>query len=660
MRIKEDIHTKAPDVSGIELNRVGVSGVPFPLTVKGKGKQGQQVKATIDMFGSLRHDIKGTNMSRFCEALSVYSRTGRILNGGSFRSLLEDLLMRLNKGESSPASNDVFVKAKFSYKTVRYAPVSRRKSFMYYDCAFIGVYRNKAHNFIVEVKVPVTSLCPCCFLPGTPVFLKDDVVYIEEAHKNSYSLENKKIEDIFVYPSKGKSYVEIKQVGTLPIRCSSDHKIKIKVGDNAIWKEAGTLSKGDLVMVPKIKNYKGQPQVVNLLPYIKKVEPQKNNHLVSTFKVDRVLGKLFGLFMAEGHAHLNKNNVGYTEFWFNKEKEQHLVQFVKKTCEKYFKTKVTLYDCDETNTTRVIISRSAFTQFMYNSFRDNLKRAKVPDFIMKSPPEVIKEFILGWYLGDGSHMTFRKTQRIDTTSQRAALQLQLLCLKLGYFMFFTTSKASHSNTFTRGGYKSMRLDLYHCWFNLRLMYYLGLVKDVPRYKNYPIIEDSINFYIPVKEVTKINYDGNVYDLQVKNTQYTIPYIVHNSKSMCLDDPIKELGQGAHNQRGVVTVQLATDPCYPGAKIEDIIECVEDSSSSKLYTILKRPDEEYVTRAAYKNPKFVEDIARESIARLKKLNKVSWIRVKVENYESIHMHSAVAYCEYAKDKNKWVNTSTGFY
>ena len=65
-------------------------------------------------------------------------------------------------------------------------------------------------------------------------------------------------------------------------------------------------------------------------------------------------------------------------------------------------------------------------------------------------------------------------------------------------------------------------------------------------------------------------------------------------------------QGAHNQRGLVRVQLRFKKFF---WIEEIIEVVESSVSCEVFSLLKRPDEKYVTEKAYGNPMFVEDVVR---------------------------------------------------
>ena len=100
-------------------------------------------------------------------------------------------------------------------------------------------------------------------------------------------------------------------------------------------------------------------------------------------------------------------------------------------------------------------------------------------------------------------------------------------------------------------------------------------------------------------------------------------------------------RGAHNQRGIVTLAVRfSEPVW----IEDLIELVEVSASAQLYSLLKRPDEKFVTEAAYDNPVFVEDLVRNVAQKVKSHSLITWFRVEAENFESIHNHNAWAMIE----------------
>jgi GTP cyclohydrolase I len=99
--------------------------------------------------------------------------------------------------------------------------------------------------------------------------------------------------------------------------------------------------------------------------------------------------------------------------------------------------------------------------------------------------------------------------------------------------------------------------------------------------------------------------------------------------------------GAHNQRANVKIKLSYDPDQI-IWIEDLVAMVENYGSSPVYPLLKREDEKYVTEKAYNNPKFVEDVIRDLVCDLRKIDCLYWYEVECEAFESIHNHSAWAY------------------
>lgn len=104
--------------------------------------------------------------------------------------------------------------------------------------------------------------------------------------------------------------------------------------------------------------------------------------------------------------------------------------------------------------------------------------------------------------------------------------------------------------------------------------------------------------------------------------------------------------GAHNQRCemMFRARFAKDRFM---WIEELFELVERMASAPVFAVLKRPDEKWVTEAAYDNPKFVEDIVRDLALALDREDRIAWYQVNSENHESIHNHNAYAFIE--KDK-----------
>ncbi len=102
----------------------------------------------------------------------------------------------------------------------------------------------------------------------------------------------------------------------------------------------------------------------------------------------------------------------------------------------------------------------------------------------------------------------------------------------------------------------------------------------------------------------------------------------------------------HNQRGIGTLYVGCPEGWP-AEIDarDLLHIVEESMSSEIYGLLKRPDELAVVEKAHAQPRFVEDCAREMIRRVIEaypdLNEEAFVMARQENLETIHRHNVVA-------------------
>ena len=73
--------------------------------------------------------------------------------------------------------------------------------------------------------------------------------------------------------------------------------------------------------------------------------------------------------------------------------------------------------------------------------------------------------------------------------------------------------------------------------------------------------------------------------------------------------------GAHNQRAFIKVKVSYDESEQGW-LEDLIEMIENCASCPVYPLLKREDEKFVTEKAWNNPKFVEDVLRDVVVKLR--------------------------------------------
>jgi len=139
------------DERNIDIKKVGVKGLKFPIVVLDRAHETQQVNATINMYVSLLHHFKGTHMSRFVEVLNEIREQ---VNIRTFHSILEKIRTRL-RAESA------HIEIEFPYFIEKTAPRSKAKSLMEYRCQFMGTCNDGGMDFMVGMVVPVTTVCPC-------------------------------------------------------------------------------------------------------------------------------------------------------------------------------------------------------------------------------------------------------------------------------------------------------------------------------------------------------------------------------------------------------------------------------------------------------------------------------------------------------------------
>lgn len=138
------------DSRQIRIDKVGVKGIRYPITVEDRQNQIQHTVADLNIYVELSHDRRGTHMSRFIEVLNHYHQDLIV-------SQLDKFLQETKQHLHAEAA---YVDINFPYFIQKRAPVSHITSLMSYDCFFSASYRDE-YELWIGVKVPVTTLCPC-------------------------------------------------------------------------------------------------------------------------------------------------------------------------------------------------------------------------------------------------------------------------------------------------------------------------------------------------------------------------------------------------------------------------------------------------------------------------------------------------------------------
>jgi len=139
------------DERQIEIQKVGVKDVKYPIVVLDKKNRTQQTVATINMYADLPHKFKGTHMSRFIDVVNEYyvdiSMHNFLEMLGKIRTLLD--------------ARRAYTEVIFPYFIEKQAPISGERSMMEYVCEYMGEVSDHYEHFYVGVQVPITTVCPC-------------------------------------------------------------------------------------------------------------------------------------------------------------------------------------------------------------------------------------------------------------------------------------------------------------------------------------------------------------------------------------------------------------------------------------------------------------------------------------------------------------------
>src|SRR3954470_4993152 len=114
-----------------------------------------------------------------------------------------------------------------------------------------------------------------------------------------------------------------------------------------------------------------------------------------------------------------------------------------------------------------------------------------------------------------------------------------------------------------------------------------------------------------------------------------------------DDEIERVFEAVpvatHNQRGIGTLWVGClERCDREINGAALLRIVEESMSSEIFELMKRPDEHAVVERAHRRPRFVEDCVREqlrmAIEEFAEFEPETFLSARQENLETIHQHN----------------------
>jgi len=142
------------DYRNIAIDKVGVKGIRYPITVRDRKEGGQSTVALINMYVDLPHQYKGTHMSRFVEMLHIF-KSKFSLTLSTFSTILENMKQSLDAQSSH-------IEISFPYFVEKKAPITKSPGLMDYTCTISSSSdSNGVVDLVVILEIPITSVCPC-------------------------------------------------------------------------------------------------------------------------------------------------------------------------------------------------------------------------------------------------------------------------------------------------------------------------------------------------------------------------------------------------------------------------------------------------------------------------------------------------------------------
>lgn len=146
----EDVQSQH-DPRCLPIDRVGITGLRYPIVVLDREQGRQQTVARLTMSVNLPHHFKGTHMSRFVEVLNEH-------RGEVTMRTLPALLGALRERLQAESAH---ILIEFPYFVERVAPESGARALMDYECTFSAEATDEGDDFVLGIRVPVMSVCPC-------------------------------------------------------------------------------------------------------------------------------------------------------------------------------------------------------------------------------------------------------------------------------------------------------------------------------------------------------------------------------------------------------------------------------------------------------------------------------------------------------------------
>lgn len=281
-----------------------------------------------------------------------------------------------------------------------------------------------------------------------------------------------------------------------------------------IWKTLEQLKEGDYAILDRLEDKFWPEKEIELDRFKPEIKDKKTKVRILPLHLNKELAFILGSLVSEGYIGDKKIEFCNSDLnWINKFEENWKKVFPNSKLHKFSRKPSSYGKKDYWR----LECHCLFTiNFLKNLGLKNVKSKNktIPETIFQSPKEVVKEFILSFFEGDGSVSSTKKMMEIRacSTSEKLINELQILILRFGIDSFKRYDKYKNLHLLQiRGKRNFLRFYKEIGFFSERKNKKLELItllykKDASLRDRVPFISDFIRNIAHSEFVSKNNFD----------------------------------------------------------------------------------------------------------------------------------------------------------
>jgi len=295
------------------------------------------------------------------------------------------------------------------------------------------------------------------------------------------------------------------------------------------WVEAKNINIGDSVCFPIFRENKDM-ESIDLLGFalndlINKQTTKISNECLITNKkrvkriveINKEFLELIGWYIAEGSSNQKWGNISIA---LGGEEEKEASR-IRKLFENVFSIKPAIR---RRGNSIEIYCRSRFVACFLSIFGNRAYNKRIPDFLMLLPCNKLRYMIQSLVKGDGC--VYKTKIVVKLSSLKLLMQLQLLLTKFG--IFSSISKSEDEKEKIIKGIKTKSKKSFQLIININVANTKRLgMKVVAKKSNKIWFEDRYGFWVPIRKINRIPFEGYVYNLETESNDFLAPFIIHN-------------------------------------------------------------------------------------------------------------------------------------